>query len=371
MQKNRSKWQNYGGAFLIAIGMRIVIGAAMLFTVQTLQAADGVAASDWVNISETFTRQIGVYDIAPDYTRRCLGMIVVPTGEVFIQTGKGVCVSADQGTTWSIVEGNKVTGRCETGFGFSVAYPYDGRLAFFTIDGTGGISLDGGKNWRPFARILRNLEFADVDWNVKDPQAYFGMLHEPYYTVLSFDGGRVWQQIYKDTEAPREAQKSVSKYHLGIVNANTLVRSHPDKGGIAMSKDSGATWTEVAAYKVLGRRPVHYGSRIYWTTTEGVISSSDGKQWQLTGKGPEKAIYGPYFGASDQEFMVVSDKGFFITHDGGKTWKNAAPVFFPPDGRSKYISASGAFNYFGWDFRRNILYAASLGGSVYKLQLNQ
>lgn len=349
---------------------KLFAGIALVFlSTQILSAGDVPAASNWVNVSEAFTQTIGVHDISPDYTRRCLGMIVVPTGEIFIQTGKGVCVSADQGATWTIVEGNNVAGRCETGFGFSVAYPYEGRMAFFCIDGSGGITLDGGKSWRPFDKILRMFEFADVDWSTKDPQTLFGLLHEPFYTVLSTDGGKSWQQLYKEAEAVKTAQKSVSKYNLGVIDASTLVRSHPDQGGISMSTDAGKTWTEVAKYTVLGRRPVHYGNKVFWTTAEGVISSTDGKEWRLTGKGPEKAIFGPYFGNSEQEFMVVSNKGFFITNDGGKAWKHVAPAFFPPDARSKYINDSGAFNYFGWDSTHNILYASSLAGSVYRLQL--
>jgi photosystem II stability/assembly factor-like uncharacterized protein len=333
-------------------------------------AAEGAAASDWTNITEAFTQKIGVHDLNPDYTRRCVGMAVVPSGEIFILTSlKGVSVSTDQGSTWTVAEDNKVSGRCETGFGYSIAYPYDGRLAFFSIDGSGGMTLDSGKTWRPFAKILRNFEFADVDWSVKDPQTIFGLLHEPFFTVLSTDGGRGWQQLYKDTEAAKDGQRLAIQYCLGIIDANTLVRSHRTLGGIAMTTDAGKTWAEVATYKVLGRRPVHYGKQVFWTTSEGVVVTTNGKDWTLTGKGPEKAVYGPYFGASELEFMVVSDKAFFLTHDGGKTWKDVAPAFAPPDARSKGINASGQFNYFGWDPKRNLLYASSLGASVYRLQL--
>lgn len=332
------------------------------------QAAD---AAPWESITEEFFKKLDVYDMNPDYIRRCVGMAVTPAGEVFILTSKdnGVCVSKDHGTTWTVVTGNKVTGRCETGFGFSMAYPYDGRLAFFCIDGTGGITLDGGGTWRPFAKLLRMFDYADVDWSTRDPQTIFGLLHEPFYTVISTDGGRNWQQIYKDAEAPKEVQRTTSKYHLGIIDANTLVRSHRDHDGISISTDAGGHWTEAAKYRVLGRRPVHYGKKVFWTTTEGVIVSEDGKDWTLAGKGPEKAIYGPYFGSSEQEFMVVSDTAFFITRDGGKTWRDVAPVFFPPDGPMKGFNTGGSFNYFGWDAKDNFIYASSLGGSVFRLKL--
>ena len=246
---------------LLAATWGLVASAASNEPVKTGQA---VETAPWVNISDELFQRLGVGDMKPDYMRRCVGMAVTPTGEIFILVSKnhGVCVSRDHGATWTVVPDNNVTGRCETGFGFSIAYPYDGRLAFFAIDGTGGITLDGGRTWRPFTKILRSFEFADVDWNVPDPQAIFGLLHEPFFTVLSTDGGRNWQQLYKDDEAPKAAQKSVSQYCLGLIDANTLVRSHRVQGGIAMSTDAGKTWTEVANYKVLGRRPVHFGKKV-------------------------------------------------------------------------------------------------------------
>lgn len=334
------------------------------------QAGD---TAPWVNITGELFARLGVVGLKPAYANRCVGMAVAPTGEVFILAGKnhGVCVSKDHGATWTVVPDNNVTGRCETGFGFSMAYPYDGRLAFFTIDGTGGMTVDGGVTWRPFTKILRNFEFADVDWSAADRQPVFGLLHEPFFTTLSTDGGRNWRQLDKDAEAPKDVQKWVGQYCLGLIDANTLVRSHLVKGGIEMSADGGKTWTGVANYKVLGRRPVHFGKKVYWTTTEGVIVTTNGKDWTLTGNGPAQAVYGPYFGASEREFMVVSNKAFFLTQDGGKTWHDAAPTFVPPDVyNAAGFKATGQFNYFGWDAKNGFLYASGLAGSVYRRQLS-
>ena len=345
---------------------------ASLASGEPLKAGQAVETAPWVNISDELFARLGVADMKPEYLRRCVGMAVTPMGEIFILTSKnhGVCVSKDHGATWTVVPDNNVTGRCETGFGFSIAYPYDGRLAFFSIDGTGGITADDGRTWRPFTKILRNFDFADVDWSVTDPQLVFGLLHEPYFTTLSTDAGRNWQQLYKDAEAPKDAQKSVSQYCLGLIGAHTLVRSHLAKGGIEMSTDEGKTWTEVANYQVLGRRPVHFGKKVYWTTTAGVIVTTNGKDWTLTGNGPAQAVYGPYFGSTEQEFMVVSDKAFFLTHDGGKTWNDVAPTFVPSDAfRANGFNAKGQFNYFGWDSTHNYIYASSLAGSVYRRQL--
>ena len=152
-------------------GGPLALAAFVFLAARFLLAVDDTASSGWVNMTEAFTRQIGVHDNMRDYERRCSGMVVVPTGEIFMLTsGMGVCLSTDQGSTW----------------------------------------------------------------------------------------------------------------------------------------------TEVAKYKVLGRRPVHYGNKVFWTTTEGVIVTTNGRDWKLTGKGPENAVFGPYFGTTEQEFMVVSDKSYFL-----------------------------------------------------------
>jgi hypothetical protein len=325
-----------------------------------LMAAEGGPAdtASWLSITDDVFKKLGVYDSKPAYVRRCIGMIVVPSGEVFALLGMdhGVLVSKDQGGTWTEC-GGKVNGRCESSFGFSVGYPYNGRLAFFPIDGTGGISGDGGMTWRPFGRILRNFEFADADWGAKEPQTFFGLTHEPYFTVLSTDGGVTWKQLYKDAE-----NGSDSSWSMGVIDATTLVRYHAKPGVIEVSTDLGKTWTEAAKYTVLGRRPVHYGRKTYWATAQGVIVTANGKDWTLTGSGAEKAAYGPFFAASEQEFVVVTDKSFLLTKDGGSTWTALAPAFHAPDAYHQQ-------NYYGWDPSRKILYAAGLGSSIFRLQL--
>lgn len=180
---------------------------------------------NWVNISENFIRQIGANNIEPTYLRGCQGLIVTPSGDLVMQTAeKGICVSKDRGATWSVVKDNNIKGRCETGFGFSLAYPDDGRMAFFCYDGlgglSGGISLDHANTWRSFSQVTRGVEFADIDWNARDPQVILGMTHEPYRTVLSVDGGKSWKKLYKDNEAAE--LDSYKTCRLGVINDQTL-----------------------------------------------------------------------------------------------------------------------------------------------------
>jgi len=333
---------------------------------------------NWEDLTDAFFTQIGANNAKPSYAVNCSGMIVTPNGDVFILTGNknGVCVSRDQGATWSVVPNNNVFGTDNNGFEFSMPYPYDGRMAFFGQDGegqsvAGGITLDDGKTWKPFSKYKRNMEFGDLDWNTHDPQTIFALTHEPYFTVVSNDGGKSWQQLYPDETGGREE----ASYSLGVVDAKTFLRANANErtskaseriGTIELSNDSGQTWTQVGNYRVIGRRPVHYGSNIYWTTDQGVIKSTNGKDWTLTGPGAEGARWGPYFGASEQEFVVVTPQNFLKTEDGGKTWTPIAKYYRAP---GTLFGDQPDFCYFGWDAKHNILYASAITAPVYRLKL--
>ncbi len=361
--------------------MRLALVIVLVLQTGFVGAADKDAPAvsnneTWENVSAAFTKEIGADDIQPPHMQRCLGMIVAPTGDVIIHTYNGVCLSKDAGAHWSVVADSKVTGVGGKESRSSIAYPYDGRMAFFLFDGTvgpGGISLDGGQTWKPFSQLHRGLEFADIDWNTHDPQTIYGLTHEPFFTASSKDGGQSWQMPYKDKE---ETGKGIeSNYCMGVIDANTLTRYRPNPptgptnppGGILeRSTDAGQTWTQVATnYQVLGKRPVHYGKNVYWTTAQGVITTITGKDWTLTGPGAEGVRYGPYFGSSEQEFVVATDKMFLKTQDGGKTWKPIAKTYKAPD-----VFKNLAYCCcFGWDSTHNILYASGLAASVYRLKL--
>ena len=334
-----------------------------------VEAAAPVGPENWQNVTSAFTKQIGVESVDPAYLSKCIGMVVTPTGDVVMQTsGKtGICISKDQGATWSIVAGNNIAGRCENGFSFSVPYPYDGRMAFFCYDGdngkSGGMSLDGAQTWKPFTQFQRGTEFGDVDWSAKVPQTIYSITHEPFFSILSSNAGKDWQRLDKE-----ETGGGVeSHYCIGIVTGTTLVRYNPGKEGgiIELSEDVGQTWNQVADFHVQAMSLVHYGGNIYWTTTKGVIKSSNGKDWSLTGPGAEGACYGPYFGSSEQEFVIVTDKNFLKTKDGGKTWTAIAKLYTVPD----IFHGAAGYSYYGWDAKNNILYASGLGAAVYKLKL--
>jgi len=350
----------------IALQTGFIIAAKADAPATTDTAASG-NKENWISVSDDFTKQIGADDVVPVYRRRSMGMIVTPNGDIFIQTQtNGICVSRDRGATWSVVDGNNIKGK---GSYFSLPYPYDGRMALFCWDGSGGMSggmsLNDGKTWKSFSQInlYRGLSFGDLDWNSPDPQVIFGLTHEPYYSFLSKDGGKSWQRI----DSAETGSGPEKNYCLGVVDAKTLLRANPMRQGgiIELSTDAGQTWASVASAQVIGWRPVHYGKNLYWTTAKGVIVTSNGKDWNLTGPGAEGAHWGPYFGTSEQEFVVVTDKNFLKTEDGGRTWTPIAKFYMAPG------NFRGALHgcYFGWDAKHNILYASGGGTSVYQMKL--
>jgi photosystem II stability/assembly factor-like uncharacterized protein len=232
------------------------------------------------------------------------------------------------------------------------------------------MSVDGGKTWRGFTRVQRGAEFGDIYWNTHDGQTVYGsqtvyaVTHEPYYSLLSHDAGRSWQRL------DRTETGANTNYCVGVIDPQTLVRYSPKKDGgiIERSTDAGQSWSKVPAdYHVTGRSVVHYGTKVYWATTEGIITSTNGQDWTLTGPGAEGARFGPYFGASDQEFVIVTDKSVLKTEDGGKTWTVLAKAFKAPD----IFHGSPVNSYFGWDPKHNILYTSGVGAAVYKLQLDE
>lgn len=361
-------------AFL-AMFAGLVVPTGRVFAENSANPPTTSGDANWENVAEDFLKQVGANDVKTVYRRRSQGLIVTPTGDLFLLTGsQGVCVSKDQGATWSVVADNHIDGLCGYGSGFdssvSLPYPYDGRMAFFCFDGkgetSGGMSVDGGKTWKPFAKFKRGFEFGDVDWSDKDAKTLYGVTHEPYFSIYSNDGGTSWQRLdMSETGAAKEGYGR--NYCVGVVSAKTFVRYNPQvEGGILeVSEDAGQSWTKVPmAYHILNHQAVHYGKKLYWTAAEGVITSDDGKNWTLTGPGAEAAIFGPYFGASEQEFVVVSDKSFLKTTDGGKTWKPIAKVFKPTD-----VFAHLKPTYYGWDSKNDILYLSGNGSSVFRLRL--
>jgi hypothetical protein len=269
----------------------------------------------------------------------------------------GIYTSKDHGDTWSPVTDFPISGRGATAYWTNAAQPFNGKMVWWTIDGTSALTSDAGATWKAIGKQGRGFDCGDVDWSIDPPLTFFALEHEPFYRVLSTDGGVTWKRI--DEAGDKE---SWAKHHewyprIGVVNATTLLSTDGLSPGILYSDDLGAKWTRVADFTPLGGHPVHYGKTLYWAASAGIITSENGKEWTLLGSALPNAIVGPIFGASEKDLIVVTDKGVNLSHDGGKTWTQVAPL---PQRlwMGKLISISC---YFAWDYSNGLLYEAHSG----------
>ena len=112
-----------------------------------------------------------------------------------------------------------------------------------------------------------------------------------------------------------------------------------------------------------------------------MVSRDGGKTWSICGSPVEEHPFGPYFGKSEQEMMVVSAMRDTSSRGMAESWTRVAP-FSPTlpmrgasqDQRTCPPTSSrhwrGCLWYFGWDSEKNILYESLFGGDVWKLQLS-
>lgn len=347
--------------------------SALLFTAR---AADAPA---WVNISEQLTTKLDVTEYMGkngkpwNWMRRTQGLAVDPRdGRVFLHLtalDAGLFVSTDHGATWAKAGDNKLTGRGETTGAFSQPWPADGRLALFTIDGVGGLTLDGGAHWSRIEKHRRGFDFGDLDWASPQPKLIFAANHEPFGRCVSTDAGATWTQLDNYTGS-KEANLKGRGFRLGVFDSQTLLSAHLDEDGIEMSTDLGKSWTKVANFRVLGHRPVHFGKRLYWATTQGIVVTDNGRDWKLLGAALKDASAGPYFGKTESDLMVVTPDGYFLTRDAAKTWRKVADYFVAPDmaGSSGY-DGNGRWRHFAWDPVNNFLYTSGNSGGAFRLQL--
>lgn len=327
------------------------------------------SAQEWEMITDKLFAEGEKPEFAEDpFNRKLGGLFCMPDGDLWlVRNGQHpVYRSTDQGESWQPIPETETIGRAYGSFSFSPDYS-SGRLAIFMIvqqkhRPAQGIILSS--DGEVLAKIGKPSEAHDgwtwgmPAWEQEKPQVILGKEHHKWVVMwLSKDGGQNWQKLDFTSRNP------------GVINAQTFVAGNDD--GIYRSADQGASWQKVADFVVSGKNPIRYGDNFYWTTEEGVIWSQDeGKSWQLLGKSLPGTLWGPYFGNSEQSFMVVNEDGFYISNDHGLSWKKVADYFAPPN-----ANVDGAYNVthptnsYGWDETRAILYAAGLGAQVYKMKL--
>ncbi|HUS90267.1 MAG TPA: hypothetical protein VM695_00410 [Phycisphaerae bacterium] len=335
------------GASVAAVAVGLVVIAAA-------GAGPAPGGGQWVSISDGPLAALEREGLKPAWPGMTTGVAVDrTTGELYmVVCGQGVWKSSDKGGTFQRVDGKAVGGRCETGYALCLD-PAGKRLACFMLDGKSAMTADAGRTWTPIKNVRRGYDWAAVDWSGKTPANMFALVHESGgIGVVSRDGGASWTEIGKGYAA------------VGLFGPDVLLCGKEKQAGTLRSTDAGKSWTQVAEETPIGVMTV-FGSAGYWLTDRGLMVTKDrGATWQRVGQATG-AAWGPYFGKDERHFVVVDAKGFQETADAGKTWKLIAPL---PPTLTKEYNKRGWFLNVAWDPIGKVCYASRMGKPTWKCE---
>ena len=231
-----------------------------------------------------------------NFCRLTAGIAVDRTnGDVYLMANNiGICKSTDQGESFTLVPGNAVTGRFETGFGINVD-PAGGRLMCFSIYGSSAYSGDAGKTWTPSK--TGHLDYGAVDWS-DTGKALLAIGHESGGKLLfSDDAGKDWKTL------------GMSYWAVGLFDHMTMLASLTTANGIVRTTDGGKTWNKVSDEKPAAPVMVDFNGVGYWLTERGLLISRDkGATWKVVAPLPKGACLGPMFGQDANDMVVGAPK---------------------------------------------------------------
>jgi len=288
------------------------------------------------------------------------------TGDLFMTQKNSVWKrSSKDSPTWTRLDGNhELLGNLWYGISM-VRDDETGALAIFRKDPhdqpvNSAYTLNQGEIWQPIKRVLiegnksnsYGWSWGVVDWN-SEPLRMLARMHHSSRLWYSADAGENWTELSEKT------------IFFGFTPDGTILAAHPDQRTILSSSDNGKTWeTAIYGAKVQARMPVAKNGNLYWLVESGLMVTKDnGRTWHRQGSLIQNAYWGPYFGKTENDIIVVTLDGVFRTDDAGETWNKVA------ENRAKeletgYGEPDHRFDWFigqttwGWDAQRNILYVA-------------
>jgi photosystem II stability/assembly factor-like uncharacterized protein len=327
------------------------------------------------------------------------------TGDVIIGLNGapwGLWRSGDAGKTWTrLDEPNAVVGGWVRSFSIRIDNDRPGRVAAFRVSPPGpstgggrmghyatmGMTLDGGKTWT--SRKLKGLMGLSgmihgmVDWTKPDANVMVAQPRIRPKLSLSTDGGESWSAIGKiegifeptpsvefmKAKMPRNYAKWIAtKVHgYGVWNGAILLG---DYDGIKRRAIDGEKFETVCEQIVSAHTPVAFDGKLYWGGEKGVlVSDDDGASWSLLGSELPMVRKGPFFGASPDRMVVVTESGVFRTENAGRTWWPISPL---KKDETAWRADEGPLwlrHDYAWDHTRNIVYMAGMAGTLHKLEV--
>lgn len=180
----------------------------------------------------------------------------------------------------------------------------------------------------------------------------------------SLDGGETWQEANDSVSAGKNVNVvAVYSKDPGIVYAGTI------QHGVLRTRDGGSSWVitsqglPVADVRALAIDPTD--SRILYVSLEngGLYKSMNGADhWQQSGVGmdPQAMVRAIVIDPTNPQILYAADlrTGVYRSEDGGKLWKQINVGLHIRAVQNLAIASDGS-----------MLYAATQGGGVYRLEL--
>ena len=307
---------------------------------------------NWNNISDGFfkTGSVGAVAVAEsDANIVYVGMGEHAVRGVMTHHGDGVYKSTDAGKTW------KKMGLDATQHISRITIdPKNPNIVFVAAQGAlysksteRGIykSIDGGVNWKKVLYVDDKTGCAELSMDMQNPSILYAAMWEhgrlPWQVISggpgsglykSTDGGNNWEKM--DNGLPKE----MGKMSIAVSRANSekvyaLIESDfsKDAGGLYVSDDAGASWSQINKSHRLIQRAWYYIELFPDPTDENTVyvmsapslKSIDGGKTFVDFADTHGDYHNLWIHPSNGKNMIIADDGgAAVTHDGGKSWSS-------------------------------------------------
>ncbi len=153
------------------------------------------------------------------------------------ESGRGVMVSRDGGSSWEIITGEAFKDAMVTDLAID---PTDAKVLYVaTRDGL-FLTMDGGGSWQQIDGLPQNASVRTVAVDPVDSQSLIaGVQYQGLY--LSSDGGSTWRQVSAGLEPNGNHRDIVFDVaHPGVVYTSDI------SSGVYRSDDGGQTWLKLS-----------------------------------------------------------------------------------------------------------------------------
>ncbi len=332
-------------------------------------------AGDWEALNESIQAAGG--------PRNSRAMAVDPdTGNLYLTGNDDVWLGEDKAAKWQRIDNDKI--KQGLWFGLSIQYyPEQDALAVFKKGKRpdsvkdpviGGLTTDNGKTWQTITRVTEGQDklrsygwsWGDVYWK-SDPERVLARQHHSKRIWLSTDAGQKWNELPHQTS------------YFGFANDGSILMLLDKEKVMMRSTDDGKTFEAVLEnVEASAHMPVRRYGKVYWVVKDGVVVSEDnGKTWKRLDGELTDAYWGPYFGETENDMIVVTLESVMRSWDGGKTWKALAhnrAHELEIEAMKKKGEDKFKFDWFigrttwGWDVKNDLFYMAA--GPIERIDLS-